>query len=129
VDSAQFAKEVLMTQDHNFAARPNSFVTWAKHFGYYNQNAGVKYNIGTSNPGPLLRHLRRLMIEELQATKRLQFFKSIRTEEIDAMMQGFVEEVKEGKQIVDLRTAISDTAMNNLTRMIIRKRYAIIFYY
>lgn len=124
VDSAQFAKEVLMTQDHNFASRPNSFVTWAKYFAYYNRNyAGVKYNMGTSNPGSLLRHLRRLMIEELQATKRLQFFKNIRTEEIDAMMQGFVEEVKEGKQIVDLRTAINDTAMNNLTRMIIRKRY------
>lgn len=124
MNSVRLAKEVLMTQDHNFASRPDSFVTWAKYFAYYK---GIRYNIGTSNPGPLWRQLRRVVVEELQTPKRLQFFKTIRNEEIDNMVQGFAEEVKSGKVIVDLHEAINNTAMNNLTRMIIRKRYIILF--
>ncbi|KAG0584508.1 hypothetical protein KC19_3G213900 [Ceratodon purpureus] len=123
VANARLAKEVLMTQDQVFSSRPDSFVTWAKHFAYYHEGSEVRYSMGTAKPGPFLRNMRRLVAVELVAPKRIEHFKAIRREEMDAMVQELLSEVKSGKQIVDLNMAIGALAMNVMSRMVIQKRY------
>lgn len=87
-----------MTQDQVFASRPDSFVTWAKHFAFYKEDSK--------------------RIEP----KRIEFFKAIRSEEMDAMVQGLQSKVKDGKHVVDLHLAIGAMAMNIMTRMVMKKR-------
>ncbi|KAG0579871.1 hypothetical protein KC19_4G130200 [Ceratodon purpureus] len=124
VANARLAKEVLKTQGQVFASRPDSFVTWAKHFAYYNEaEPDVRYSMGTAMPGPFLRNMRRLFAVELMAPKRIEFLKAIRRDETGAMVHGLLLEVKDGKHIVDLNAFITAMAMNVLTSMVIQKRY------
>jgi hypothetical protein len=122
VANARLAKEVLMTQDQVFASRPDSFVTWAKHLACYKEDSSVRYSMGTAKLESSLRNTRRLVAVELMAPKRIEFFKAIRSEEMDAMVQGLQSKVKNGKHIVDLHLAIGAMAMNIMTRMVMKKR-------
>ncbi len=111
-----------MTQDQVFSSRPESMVTWAEYCAYYNKDSGVRCSMGTAKPGSFLRNMRRLVAAELMAPTRINFFKAIRNEEIDYMVQGLLSEVKDGKQIVDLNMAIADMVMNVMTRILFHKR-------
>ncbi|KAH9568060.1 hypothetical protein CY35_03G057600 [Sphagnum magellanicum] len=110
--SPALAKEFLKTQDHVFQARP----------------ASLAFNILTNNSsmgvisGSTLRHVRRICVNELLTTKRLQLFQPMRTAEIHAMIQDIYVEAQEDK-VIDLNFKLSSLATNNITQMLFRKRY------
>ena len=120
--NARLAKEVLMTLDQVFSSHPDSWVTWAKNFEYY-KDSGVPCSMGTAKPGPFfLRNMRRLVGGELMSPQRIEFFRAIRNEEMDALVQGLLSEVQSGKQIVDFNMAIAAMATNVMTHIFIQKR-------
>ena len=97
VANARLAKEVLATYDQVFTSRPDSFVTWAKYFAYYDLSAPeARHSMGTTNPGPFLRSMHLMVAADLMALKRLELTLAIGAEEMDAMVQGVLAEAKEG---------------------------------
>jgi cytochrome P450 len=74
VSSAEMAKEILKTQDHNFCNRPNLLLSTI-----------LTYNatdISFSAYGEHWRQLRKICVVELLNAKRVQSFRSIREEEV-----------------------------------------------
>jgi cytochrome P450 len=59
---------------------------------------------------------------ELFTTKRLESFRPPRTDEFNQMIKSIMDDVEQGK-IVDLAMKLSHVAMNNITRMLLNKRF------
>jgi cytochrome P450 len=110
--SPALAKEFLKTKDHVFQGRP----------------ASLAFNILTNNSsmtvisGSALRHVRRICVNELFTTRRLQLFQPMRTAEIHAMLKDIYKEAQDDKAI-DLNLKVSSVSTNNITQMLFRKRY------
>ncbi|KAH8959956.1 hypothetical protein BDL97_06G104900 [Sphagnum fallax] len=109
--SPALAKEFLKTQDHVFQARP----------------ASLAFNILTNNlsmgviSGSTFRHVRRICVNELFTTKRLQLFQPMRTAEIHAMIKDIYVEAQDDK-VIDLNFKLASLSTNNITQMLFRKR-------
>ncbi|CAK9254887.1 unnamed protein product [Sphagnum jensenii] len=113
VSSPVMAKEFLKTHDQEFQYRPKPTLAAEILMG----NKGM-----VTTGGPLSRHLRRICLTELFATKQLQSFESMRTKEINNTINDIHMESEEGK-VVDLKSRLSSLGINILTHMMFRKRY------
>ncbi|CAN5972819.1 unnamed protein product [Sphagnum jensenii] len=109
--SPALAKEFLKTQDHVFQARPASLA-----FNILTNNASMGVISGST-----LRHVRRICMNELFTTKRLQLFQPMRTAEIHAMIKDIYVEAQDDK-VIDLNFKLASLSTNNITQMLFRKR-------
>jgi hypothetical protein len=112
VSSPVMAKEFLKTHDQEFQYRPKPTLAAEILMG----NKGM-----VTTGGPLSRHLRRICLTELFATKQLQSFESMRTKEINNTINDIHMESEEGK-VVDIKSRLSSLGINILTHMMFRKR-------
>ncbi|KAI3949423.1 hypothetical protein MKW92_036411 [Papaver armeniacum] len=79
ISSAEAAEQVLKTLDLDFCNRPQG--PGPKRFSYdYKDVAFVPY-------GEYWREIRKICVHELLSTKRMQSFKAVRAEEIDALLE------------------------------------------
>jgi hypothetical protein len=74
VSSAEFAKEVMKTHDIIFASRPQILATRILSYG--------STNIAFAPYGDYWRRLRKICIQELLSTKRVQSYRPIREKEV-----------------------------------------------
>ncbi|RDX82184.1 Cytochrome P450 71D10, partial [Mucuna pruriens] len=78
VSSPEMAKEIMKTHDIIFSNRPNILVSKLAYNGK---------DIAFSPYGSYWRQLRKMCTEELLASKRVQCFRSIREEEVSALIE------------------------------------------
>ncbi|XP_044463386.1 salviol synthase-like [Mangifera indica] len=78
VSSPRYAREVMKTHDINFASRPQMV---AIHIMFYDSSEIVFAPYGDS-----WRQLRKICTLEPFSTRRVQFFRSIREEEVSALI-------------------------------------------
>ncbi|KAH8959949.1 hypothetical protein BDL97_06G104200 [Sphagnum fallax] len=109
--SPALAKEFLKTQDHVFQARPASLA-----FKILTNNASMGVISGSA-----LRHVRRICVNELFTTKRLELFQPMRTAEIHAMVKDIYMEAQDDK-VIDLSFKLASVSTNNTTQTLFRKR-------
>ncbi|KAH8958172.1 hypothetical protein BDL97_06G010200 [Sphagnum fallax] len=112
--SAEVAREFVKVQDKVWAGRESS--TAMDMFTYNHLDiVGAPY-------GPYWLHLRKICTMELFTNKRLESFRPPRTDEFNQMIKSIMDDVEKGK-IVDLAMKLSHVAMNNITRMLLNKRF------
>ncbi|CAM6013325.1 unnamed protein product [Sphagnum balticum] len=112
--TAEAAREFVKVQDKVWAGRESS--TGMDMFTYnYLDIVGAPY-------GPYWLHLRKICTMELFTTKRLESFRPARTDEFNQMIKSIMDDVEQGK-IVDLAMKLSHVALNNITRMLLNKRF------
>jgi cytochrome P450 len=112
--SAEAAREFVKVQDKVWAGRESS--TSMDMFSYNHLDiAGAPY-------GPYWLHLRKICTMELFTTKCLELFRPPRTDEFNQMIKSIMDDVEQGK-IVDLAMKLRHVAMNNITRMLLNKRF------
>ncbi|CAK9257915.1 unnamed protein product [Sphagnum jensenii] len=112
--SADAAREFVKVQDKVWAGREN--ITGQAIITYDH------LNIGGAQYGPYWRHLRKICTMELFTAKRLESFRPPRTDEFNQIIKSIMDDVEQGK-IVDLAMKLSHVAMNNMTRMLLNKRF------
>lgn len=107
------AKELFRTNDTVFASRPLRL-------------AGKIYsggkNVATTPYGPYWRELRKVFATELFSNRRHASHQKGRTEEIHYMMKLLLQSSKQDPD-VNLKTWLYGVASNNMTRMLVNKRY------
>jgi cytochrome P450 len=112
--TAEAAREFVKVKDKVWAGRESS--TGMDMFTYNHLDiVGASY-------GPYWLHLRKICTMELFTTKRLESFRPARTDEFNQMIKSIMDDVEQGK-IVDLAMKLSHVALNNITRMLLNKRY------
>ena len=113
VSSADAAQEFTKEQDKSWCTRPSSMA--AKIFTNYKDIVWAPY-------GSHWRHLRKICTLELFTQKRIDSFRPPRTEEFDTMVRSIYLGSKDG-QSVKILPILSHLAINNITRMMLTKRY------
>ena len=114
VSSADAAQEFTKEQDKSWCTRPSSMA--AKIFTNYKDIVWAPY-------GSHWRHLRKICTLELFTQKRIDSFRPPRTEEFDTMVRSIYLGSKDG-QSVKILPILSHLAINNITRMMLTKRYS-----
>ena len=114
VSSADAAQEFTKEQDKSWCTRPSSMA--AKIFTNYMDIAWAPY-------GSHWRHMRKICAMELFSQKRIDSFRPPRTEEFDSMVRSIYLASKDG-QSVKIHPIVIHGALNNITRMMLTKRYA-----
>jgi cytochrome P450 len=117
ISTAAVAKEFYTTVDASFASRPKRF-SWT----VWNNNDENYRNIGLAEYGPYYRKLRRLLNTELFSPRRHASHEVTRAQEIQCMMKVLLEESEKGNP-VNLQTWLHGTTSNNMTRMVVGKRF------
>ena len=113
VSSADAAQEFTKEQDKSWCTRPSSMA--AKIFTNYKDIVWAPY-------GSHWRHLRKICTLELFTQRRIDSFRPPRTEEFDTMVRSIYLGSKDG-QSVKILPILSHLAINNITRMMLTKRY------
>lgn len=113
--TADAAQEFLKVQDKSWASRPQSS-TSGKVFSYNFRNIVI------APYGPHWRHMRKICMLELFTQKRMDSFRTPRGEEFDLMVKSIYEDSVEGKN-VPMTVKLSHLASNNITRMLLGKRF------
>ncbi|KAG0583247.1 hypothetical protein KC19_3G120800 [Ceratodon purpureus] len=121
VTSPRLAKEVLMTQDQNFASHPQTINM--EYFAYYNDKDKIRRGIASAKLGAYFRNLRRLVALELMSPKRMRFLEGVRNEEMQRMVHSLLEDANCADGVANLNSAISGMTMNVISRTIAHKRY------
>ncbi|CAK9228236.1 unnamed protein product, partial [Sphagnum troendelagicum] len=112
--SAEVAREFLKVQDKVWAGREST--TGMDMLTYNHLDiVGAPY-------GPYWLHLRKICTMELFTTKRLESFRPPRTDEFNQMIKSIMDDVEQGK-IVNLAVKLGHVAVNNITRMLLNKRF------
>ncbi|XP_024531366.1 cytochrome P450 703A2 isoform X1 [Selaginella moellendorffii] len=112
--SPQMIRELLWTQDETFASRPRT--TAGKLMAYHDQNVGL---------APYDAHwklMRRICVEHLLTTRRMEGFQKSRAEEARDLVQIMFKEAK-AENTINMREHLGGYTMNVVTRMLIGKRY------
>lgn len=107
-------REILIRQDDIFASRPRTLA--AVHLAY---GCG---DVALAPIGPKWKRLRRICMEHLLTTKRLESFERSRFEEAQHLVQDVWARAQDGKP-VNLREVLGAFSMNNVTRMLLGKQY------
>nr|AJO67233.1 flavonoid 3' hydroxylase-like protein [Ginkgo biloba] len=110
----EIIREILLKQDDAFASRPKTIA--ATYLAYKSRD------VAFAPLGKHWKHMRRICMEQLLTTRRLESFQQHRREEAQCMMQSVWEEAREGK-VINLREVLGAFSMNNVTRMLLGKRY------
>jgi hypothetical protein len=114
VSSADAAQEFVKVQDKVWADRPAP-----PGADIFREN--IK-NIVWAPYGEYWRHLRKICTIELFTNKRLETFRPLRTQEFSQLVRAIWDDSQEGK-VVDLAVKLNHLAFNNITRMLLNKRY------
>ncbi|KAJ8900522.1 hypothetical protein K2173_025299 [Erythroxylum novogranatense] len=107
-------REILLCQDDIFASRPRTLA--AVHLAY---GCG---DVALAPMGPHWKRMRRICMEHLLTTKRLESFTKHRAEEARHLVRDVWEQSQTGKA-VNLRQVLGAFSMNNVTRMLLGKQY------
>jgi cytochrome P450 len=114
VSSADAAQEFVKVQDKVWADRPAP-----PGADIFREN--IK-NIVWAPYGEYWRHLRKICTIELFTNKRLETFRPLRTQEFSQLVRAIWDDSQEGK-VVDLAVKLNHLAFNNITRMLLNKRF------
>lgn len=107
-------RDILLRQDDVFASRPRTLA--AVHLAY---GCG---DVALAPLGPNWKRMRRICMEHLLTTKRLESFARQRAEEADHLVRGVRADARAGR-VVNLRDVLGAFSMNNVTRMLLGKQY------
>ncbi|CAA3000330.1 cytochrome P450 703A2 [Olea europaea subsp. europaea] len=107
-------REILLQQDEVFASRPRTLA--AIHLAY---NCG---DVALAPLGPKWKRMRRICMEHLLTTKRLESFTSHRADEAQHLVRDVWTMARKGDAI-NLREVLGTFSMNNVTRMLLGKQY------
>ncbi|XP_057495598.1 cytochrome P450 703A2 [Actinidia eriantha] len=107
-------REILLRQDDVFASRPRTLA--AVHLAY-----GCS-DVALAPLGPHWKRMRRICMEHLLTTKRLESFSKQRSEEAQHLVQDVWARAETGEAI-NLREVLGEFSMNNVTRMLLGKQY------
>jgi cytochrome P450 len=114
VSSADAAREFVKVHDKVWAGRP-----LPPGADIFKENIE---NIVWAPYGNYWRHLRKICTVELFTSKRLDTFRPLRTQELSQTVRAIWEDSQQGK-VVDLAVKISHLSFNNVTRMLLNKRF------
>ncbi|GAA0159154.1 oxygenase [Lithospermum erythrorhizon] len=107
-------REILLQQDDVFASRPRTLA--AVHLAY---GCG---DVALAPLGPKWKRMRRICMEHLLTTKRLESFMKHRADEA----QNLVHDVwcqSQKEDAINMREVLGAFSMNNVTRMLLGKQY------
>ena len=107
-------REILLSQDDVFASRPHTFA--AVHLAY---GCG---DVALAPLGPHWKRMRRICMEHLLTTKRLESFSNHRLDEAQHLVKDVMAWAQDKKPI-NLREVLGAFSMNNVTRMLLGKQY------
>lgn len=113
-DDPQVIQEILLRQDDVFASRPRTLA--AVHLAY-----GC-CDVALAPLGPNWKRLRRICMEHLLTTRRLESFADHRAREADHLVREVWSMSKAG-EAVNLREVLGAFSMNNVTRMLLGKQF------
>lgn len=106
--------EILLRQDDVFASRPRTLA--AVHLAY---GCG---DVALAPLGPHWKRMRRICMENLLTTKRLESFAKHRADEAQHLVQDVWVQAQ-SRRPVNLRHVLGAFSMNNVTRMLVGKQY------
>ncbi|KAL3622253.1 hypothetical protein CASFOL_033664 [Castilleja foliolosa] len=107
-------REILRQQDDVFASRPRTLAAERLAYG-----CG---DVALAPMGPKWKRLRRICMEHLLTTKRLESFASQRADEAQHLVNDVWAMAQKGEE-VNLREVLGAFSMNNVTRMLLGKQY------
>ncbi|EEF46438.1 flavonoid 3-hydroxylase, putative [Ricinus communis] len=116
VSSAEMAKQILRTNDHIFASRPQ---TAAGKYTTYNYS-----NVTWAPYGAYWRQGRKIYLHELFSSKRLDSYHDIRVEEMRAFVSRIHTLSVTGKPIL-LKDHLSRATLSIISRIVLGKKYFI----
>eukprot|EP00253_Pinus_taeda_P009132 PITA_09132 len=116
VSSSEMAKHFLKTHDLMFANRP---ATSAGKYIFFNYNDMIFVPYGDH-----WRQLRKICMLELLTAKRIESFRSVREEEVSAMIRSIWEESESGVLDVDVSNAFSTLTSNITWRILARRKFS-----
>ncbi|XP_031500353.2 cytochrome P450 703A2 [Nymphaea colorata] len=114
----EIIKDILLRQDDAFASRPHTLA--AKHLAY---DCG---DVALAPLGKHWKHMRRICMEHLLTTRRLERFQEQRRQESQHMVHTVWARAtadNPAARVVDLREVLGAFSMNNVTRMLLGKQY------
>nr|XP_004252382.1 cytochrome P450 CYP736A12 [Solanum lycopersicum] len=111
--SVDTAEKFLKTYDHIFATRPHNEA--AKYLSYGHKNLVF----GTY--GPYWRNMRKLVTLDLLTHQKINSFQSVRTEQVDLMIQSLKNDG--GGCVVDLSARVSKLSADITCLMVFGKKY------
>ena len=94
LSSSEAAKEVMKTQDTNFANRPHTIC--AERLLYSNRDLAFSFY------GDYWRKVRKMCVLQLFSAVRVESFKSVRKEEVDLMINKIHQSCASGSSVVNL---------------------------
>ncbi|KAL5571438.1 hypothetical protein UlMin_021035 [Ulmus minor] len=107
-------REILLRQDEVFASRPRTLA--AVHLAY-----GCN-DVALAPLGPQWKRMRRICMEHLLTTRRLESFSMQRANEAQHLVRDVWALAHKGKAI-NMREVLGGFSMNNVTRMLLGKQY------
>ncbi|CAF2117039.1 unnamed protein product [Brassica oleracea var. botrytis] len=107
-------REILFRQDDVFSSRPKTLA--ALHLAY---GCG---DVALAPMGPHWKRMRRICMEHLLTTKRLESFTAQRAEETRYLIADVYKRAECGK-LINLREVLGAFSMNNVTRMLLGKQF------
>ncbi|WZZ19674.1 hypothetical protein YC2023_112763 [Brassica napus] len=107
-------REILFRQDDVFSSRPKTLA--AVHLAY---GCG---DVALAPMGPHWKRMRRICMEHLITTKRLESFTAQRAEESRYLIADVYKRAECGK-LINLREVFGAFSMNNVTRMLLGKQF------
>lgn len=107
-------REILVQQDEVFASRPRTLA--AVHLAY---GCG---DVALAPLGPQWKRMRRICMEHLLTTKRLESFAKHRADEARHLVRD-IWATTQTEKAVNLREVLGGWSMNNVTRMLLGKQY------
>ncbi|XP_045794690.1 cytochrome P450 703A2 [Trifolium pratense] len=107
-------REILVSQDDIFASRPRTLA--AVHLAY---GCG---DVALAPLGPHWKRMRRICMEHLLTTKRLESFSKHRQEEAQHLVKDVWSQTQ-AENPINLREVLGAFSMNNVTRMLLGKKY------
>ncbi|KAL0547745.1 hypothetical protein IC582_012170 [Cucumis melo] len=113
-DDPATIREILLQQDEVFASRPRTLA--AVHLAY-----GCS-DVALAPLGPGWKRMRRICMENLLTSKRLDSFSAHRASEAQHLVQDVWARAQNGEN-VNLREVLGGFSMNNVTRMLLGKQY------
>ncbi|KAL2633750.1 hypothetical protein R1flu_005229 [Riccia fluitans] len=115
VSTAALAKEVLKDKDQILSGRQLS--SPAKMFSRNGQD------LIWADYGPHYVKVRKLCTLELFTPKRIEALRSVREEEVTAMVNSIFNDCRVGPGTVNVKTYLSSVAFNNITRIVFGKKF------
>ncbi|KAJ7527342.1 hypothetical protein O6H91_16G049500 [Diphasiastrum complanatum] len=113
ISSAEMAKEVFTMNDQNASSRGQGM--FVEIMTGYQSLSAAPY-------GPHWRHLRKICSAELFSQKRVAAYQIARTEEMHELLKAIFDASRE-KSVINLRESLTVMSRNNMTRMLLKKRY------